>query len=87
MYPPDRRGLFTTTFDRIVELVSEDQRVRARKILERRDFLPEFLFYTTLGRADLVLFDAFRRESFLSFAARAGNDVNLDANSARSRRQ
>jgi hypothetical protein len=65
MHPPQRRGLFVSVFDRIACVVREEHRTRAREILARRDFLPEFLFYTTLGRADLVLFDAFRRECFL----------------------
>ncbi|HEX2099776.1 MAG TPA: hypothetical protein VHF69_03875 [Candidatus Synoicihabitans sp.] len=53
-------------------LVKEQHRTQARRVLERREFLPEFLFYTTLGRADLILFEAYRQASFLPKASDRG---------------
>jgi hypothetical protein len=69
MHPPHRKGLFASAFDRVIDVVRGDLQQRAREILERRDFLPEFLFYTTLGRADLILFEPFREATFISETA------------------
>jgi hypothetical protein len=52
-----RRSAFMDTLMRVLSCVTPQFVEKARGLLKQHDFLPEYLFYTTLGRADLVTFE------------------------------
>jgi len=57
MFPNTREEAYKNTLNEVLSCIDPAIAPRAKNLLNQKNYLPEFLFYTTLGRADLVSFD------------------------------
>jgi hypothetical protein len=69
MIPERRAATFHATEKVVAGCFPEAMRERVHNLLRAKAYRPEFMFYTTLGRADLVKFAAWRHEHHLPVQA------------------
>lgn len=62
MFPSTREEAFREAHDVVASCYDKDLVPAVKEILATKEYLPEFMFYSTMGRADLVQFDAWNQK-------------------------
>jgi hypothetical protein len=62
MFFSSRESAYREAHDIVASCYDKDLAPAVREILATNEYLPEFMFYSTMGRADLVQFDAWNAE-------------------------
>jgi hypothetical protein len=66
MFYQNRRKAFFDAPRIVTECFAKSISAKARNILARQDYIPEFMYYSTMGRADLVQFAGWNAKHHIS---------------------
>lgn len=64
LHPANRIRAYKELDRMVISLFHGSERDRAKRLLEDADWVPEYLYYTHLGRGDLIAFDSWREQRF-----------------------